>query len=257
MFAALRARRPGTSLPKIIFYEVCRSALAVAFAVLYRVRVHRADQVPASGAILLVANHQSYLDPPLIGFGIYHRQIDYLARMGLFRVPGLAWLIEALNATPIKEDSGDAGAIKEVLRRLGEGHAVLIFPEGSRSPDGQVHEFKRGTALLFRRADCPVIPVAIEGCYEAWPRNRRFPSVLGKRVAVRFGEPIAATSLKALGPDGALSLLREQIDAMRLELRAELRAASRGRYPPRGPADGPAPSTLGQAPPTIAPGAAP
>jgi 1-acyl-sn-glycerol-3-phosphate acyltransferase len=241
MLDTLKAKRPGTSLAKILFYEVCRSALSLFFLLAYRARIEHTRRVPSSGPLLLVANHQSYLDPPLIGFGIRQRQMDYLARIGLFKVPGLNWLIDALNATPIKEDSGDAGAIKEVLRRLGEGRAILIFPEGSRTDDGQVHQFKRGTALLFRRADCPVIPVAIEGCFEAWPRDR-LPSIFGKRIAVSYGEPIPAAELKALGADAALAMLRERIDAMRLELRARLRQSTRGRYPPPGPADSPAPA---------------
>lgn len=241
MFDTLKAKRPGSTVTKILFYEVCRAALAVMFAVLFRVRVYHTGRVPASGPLLIVANHQSYLDPPLVGFGVLQRQIDYIARIGLFKVPGLNWLIEALNALPIKEDTGDAGAIKEVLRRLADGHAVLIFPEGSRTEDGQIHEFKRGAALLFRRADCPVVPVAIEGCFEAWPRGSRFPSIFGKRVAVKYGEVIPAAELKALGADGALALLRDRIDAMRLQLRTNLRRASRGRYPPPGPADKPAP----------------
>ncbi len=241
MFESLRAKRPGTSLGKIVFYEICRAALAMGFALIFRVRVYHAPRVPASGALLLVANHQSNLDPPLIGFGICQRQIDYLAKIELFKVPGLAWLIEALNATPIREDSGDSGAIKEVLRRLADGHAVLIFPEGTRTPDGQIDQFKRGTALLFRRAECPVIPVAIEGCYETWPRGRALPRIFGRRVAVKFGDPIPVAELKALGADAALRMLRERIDEMRLQLRQSLRRASHGSYPPPGPADGPAP----------------
>jgi 1-acyl-sn-glycerol-3-phosphate acyltransferase len=243
MFDALRAKRPGTSLVKIAFYEVCRGALAMLFLVLFRVRVYHASRIPASGALLLVANHQSNLDPPLIGFGICQRQIDYLAKIGLFQVPGLSWLIGALNATPINDETGNAGAIKEVLRRLAEGRAVLIFPEGSRTPDGQIDEFKRGTALLFRRAECPVMPVAIEGCFDAWPRNRSFPHLVGKSVAVKFGEPISASELSALGPDGALRMLRGRIDEMRLQLRESLRRSSHGSYPPPGPADRPAPRT--------------
>jgi 1-acyl-sn-glycerol-3-phosphate acyltransferase len=240
MFDTLKAKRPGSTLPKILFYEAARITVMLVFVTFFRARFFHASRVPATGPLLLVANHQSHMDPPLVGVAIVQRQLDYLARLGLFRAPGLSWLISALNATPIKEDSGDSGAIKEVLRRLGEGHAVVVFPEGTRSDDGSIGPFKRGTALLFRRAACPVVPVAIEGAFEAWPRTQHFPSFFGKRVAVMFGEPIHAAELSALGPDAALSLLRLRIDAMRLELRAHLRRASNGRYPPPGPADLPA-----------------
>jgi 1-acyl-sn-glycerol-3-phosphate acyltransferase len=108
--------------------------------------------------------------------------------------------------------------------------------------------FKRGTWLMMSRALCPVLPVAIEGAYDAWPRTRTLPSLWGKRIRVKIGEPVDHDRLLAMGPDAGLRFLAAEIDAMRLELRAELRRDTGGRYPAPGPGDrGMAPVQEGEA----------
>ncbi len=192
---------------------IARQLLRVAFGA----RTLHPDRVPTGGAFLVAANHESYLDPPLIGAFMPRRRLSFVARAGLFSTGVLGWVIRRLNAIPLREDTGDAAAIRETARRLGEGSPVLIFPEGSRSPDGQMQEFKRGAALLVKRARCPVLPVAVKGCFEAWPRGRRLPR-LRRPIALAFGRPIAYEELMRDGPDGALARLRGEIAALRAEL---------------------------------------
>lgn len=208
--------------------------------IVFRVRWIGCDSVPTTGPLLIIANHQSYLDPPLISTGITRRNIDFIARAGLFRNRLFGWLIGTLNSIPITEQGGDTAAMKEALRRLADGKAVLLFPEGSRTHDGAMTPFKRGVAVLVKRAMCPVLPAAIEGAYDAWPRGRAAPRLLGYRVAVRYGDPIPHADLMADGPDAALRRLEREIDTMRLGLRAELRERTNGRLPAPGPADRPA-----------------
>src|SRR5688572_21726975 len=166
MFSRLRAKHPGSALTRILFYEFGRVIVLVSIILFYRYRWFGRKQVPATGPVLIIANHQSHMDPPLIGAAIFQRQLDYVARVGLYKSRIFSWIISALNATPIHEDRGDTRAIKDVLARLEAGRAVVIFPEGSRTPDGQVKEFKRGIALIVKRAECPVVPVAIEGAFD-------------------------------------------------------------------------------------------
>ena len=239
MLARLRALHPGSSIPRILFYAVCLRAARLALRVFFRVRWIDCDDVPASGPLLIVANHQSYLDPPLVSTGILHRHIDFIARAGLFRNRFFGWLIGTLNAIPITEQGSDTAAIKATLDRLATGRAVLLFPEGSRTHDGAMESFKRGVAVLVKRAKCPVLPAAIEGAYDAWPRGSAAPS-FKCRIAVRFGRPIPHDELMAAGPDAALRRLEREIDAMRLDLRAEIRRRTNGRCPAPGPADAPA-----------------
>lgn len=165
------------------------------------------------GPVLVVANHQSYLDPPLVGCAMPQRQFDFLARAGLFDVKWLKPLITVLHSVPIKENGSDPASIKEILRRLEAGRVVLVFPEGSRTMTGEMGEFKRGVALLLKRAKCPVLPVGISGAYDAWPRGGK-PRPFSRRVIVQVGEPIGYEELMADGPDGALARLRDEVSML-------------------------------------------
>jgi len=225
-----------TAVQRLI-YALCWWATCVVMVLLFRLRRFQCDRIPESGSLLVVANHQSHLDPPLVAMCFRRRQLHFLARASLFRNPWFGRLISTLNAIPLQDATGDLTAIRTVLDALSRGHAVLMFPEGSRSPDGAMHEFKRGAALLVRRAKCRVLPVAVEGAFDAWPRHRALPRLLGRRIAVMVGRPIEHAELMQYGPDEALRRLADEIDRMRLELRRKLRAASAGRYPPRGPGD--------------------
>lgn len=216
---------PATRLLQPIVYHTCHFLARVAFTLVYRVRVFDVLNIPARGAVLIAANHESHLDPPLVGSSIAHRPMFFIARAGLFRSRAFGWLIRQCNSSPIQESGSDTAAIREVLRRLAEGRAVLIFPEGSRSENGELQAFKRGVALLVSRAGCPVVPAAVEGCFEAWPRSRARPRLMGQRVSVAFGRAIAHEELMRDGPDAALSRLRDEIAA----LRAGLERRKRGR----------------------------
>ena len=243
MLARLRRQHPGSPLGRILFYEFGRTIILVVFVVLFRYRWFGARRVPTDGALLIVANHQSYLDPPIIGAPIRQRQLDYVARAGLYKSRFLSWIIAALNATPIQEDRSDTRAVKDVLARLEQGRAVVLFPEGSRSRFGAVDEFKRGVAVIVKRSRCPVLPVAIEGAFDTWPRSRVLPRLFGGRFAVMYGRPIGHDELLRDGADAALVRLRAEIDSMRLQLRAKLRAVSAGAYPAPGLGDAPASAT--------------
>jgi 1-acyl-sn-glycerol-3-phosphate acyltransferase len=222
MLSRLRAKHPRSALTRILFYECGRVIVLLFIILFYRYRWFGRKQVPTTGPVLIIANHQSHMDPPLIGAAIFQRQLDYVARVGLYKSRFFSWIISALNATPIHEDRGDTRAIKDVLARLEAGRAVVIFPEGSRTPNGEVQEFKRGIALIVKRSECPVVPVAIEGAFDVWPRTQKYPRLFGRRIAVAYGKPIAHDELMKDGPDAALERLHAEIDRMRLDLRTRL-----------------------------------
>jgi len=232
------ASHPGSSASGRAFYAFCRSACAVTLRALYAHRAHSIDALPETGPILIACNHQSFLDPPIVGCRVTRRQLDFVARRGLFKGPG-AWLLPRIHAFPIDEDGGDAAAIRETLRRLALGRAVVIFPEGTRSPDGAMRPYKRGIALLIKRARCPVLPAAVEGAFDVWPRGARVPRLLGPRLASAYGAPIPHEELLAGGPDAALERLARETDALRLRLRENIRARTNGRFPMPGPGDRP------------------
>lgn len=207
----LRSRQPEGRLGRIVFYEAFRRTLHLCLRVVFRLRATGTGNVPAAGPLLIAANHQSYLDPPSIGCSIRDRHLSFIARAGLFGFRPFGWVIGMLNSVPLAEEKGDAAAIRETIRRLQAGHAVLIFPEGSRTEDGEIAEFKRGVALLLKKAKCPVLPVAIRGAYEAWPRWQKLPTPWRGRVRVAYGKPIGYDELMRDGPEAALTRIRDQV----------------------------------------------
>lgn len=245
MLRRILDRHPGSSLGHILFYDSQGFLARVVFATLYRMRSWGVPHVPARGPVLLVANHQSNLDPPALGScQLFRRHTDFIAKVGLFRSKLLGRYLEALNSVPIRPGEPDTAAIKESLRRLEMGRAVMVFAEGSRTTDGQTQPFKRGIAVLLKRARCPVVPVAIEGSFDAWPRGRALPKLFGQRLYCEFAPAIQAEDLLADGPDAALDRLARQIELMRMRLRQRLRSSTHGRWPRPSLADAPNPAII-------------
>lgn len=182
---------------------------------------HR-ERLPPSGPMLIVGNHVSHLDPPLVGMCV-GRPCTYLARHTLFRVPGLGWLIHRVGAFPIDRDAGKDG-LTAVLKLLAEGRRVVMFPEGTRSPDGTFQPLKPGVALIAKKANCPIVPVGVAGAYEAWPRSQPLPTpavfgVLGpaRPIGVNFGEPVPAGYYARMGRDQIVLDLQARIAAAMTE----------------------------------------
>lgn len=205
------------------FYWAAWFLVLTYFVVVHRLRRINTTRVPREGPALLVANHASHLDPPILGLCVTTRRMRPVARESLFKNPVFGRLLRTLGCIPLRDNEGDIGAVRTALESLKRGEVVILFPEGSRSYDGELQPFKRGAALLLRRAKCPVVPVAIDGAFEAWPRTRKFPRVLSRRVRALVGEPIPHEELMRTGDDDALDRLRAEIS----RLRAELRASSR------------------------------
>jgi 1-acyl-sn-glycerol-3-phosphate acyltransferase len=177
-------------------YDVVKPVAMVVMKVLFRVEAHGTEHVPASGPVVLVANHSSFLDPPLVG-GVAPRPLTFLAKAELFDVPGLGPLIRRLNAKPLKREGADTTALRTAHRVLQDGGALLVFPEGTRGDEGVLRPAKPGAALLAMQTGAPVVPVYISGSGAAWPRGRRLPRPA--KVVVTFGAPLSFT--RATGAD--------------------------------------------------------
>jgi 1-acyl-sn-glycerol-3-phosphate acyltransferase len=197
-------------------YTVARALLWPAVKIAFRQSCIGADNVPRHGAVLLVANHQSYLDPVLLGT-LLPRVLDFVARDSLFTNPAFGWLIRELNALPIKRGQGDISAIKESLRRLKAGRAVLFFPEGTRSRDGRVARLQGGVISLARRAGVPIVPCAIEGAFEIWPRTSKIPRPA--KVWVEYGRPIPPSTWDGLADEAAATTLTQILRDLHNHLR--------------------------------------
>jgi CMP/dCMP kinase len=185
LWAAIEARQAAPARSR--FYAVMRMLAVGVMRAMFRLEARGTEHVPLHGPILLVSNHSSMLDPPLVG-GVCPRQLTFLAKAELFAVPGFGRLIHALNARPVRREGADAAALRVALRVLEQGGALLVFPEGTRGPEGHLREPKPGAALLAVLSRAPVVPVFVHGSGRAWPRGRRFPRPAKVRVA--FGPPL-------------------------------------------------------------------
>ena len=115
---------------------------------------------------------------------------------------------------PIKQGKGDAGAMKVTISKLKAGKMMLVFPEGSRTHDGDIKEFQRGIAILLKKTDCQIVPVGIDGAFDAWPRTKKLPRLFTKKMVVCYGEPVNSTELMANGADEAIDTLAQQVDEL-------------------------------------------
>ena len=167
-----------------MLYAFLKPIAAGIMRVLFRLEARGTEHVPRQGTVLLVANHSSFLDPPLVG-GVTPRPLSFMAKAELFRVPLLGALIRRLNARPVRREGADASALRTALRILQDGGVLLMFPEGTRGPEGTLRDPKPGAAMLAVMSGAPVVPVFVKGSGRAWPRGRRLPRPA--KVIVTFG----------------------------------------------------------------------
>jgi 1-acyl-sn-glycerol-3-phosphate acyltransferase len=133
-----------------------------------------ADQIKGQDGVLIVSNHESFLDPPVVGIA-FDQELHYLARKSLFSAPVLGSLYRVLNSIPVDQDRPDMTSLKIVIRELKSGKKVLVFPEGSRTLDGDMLPGEPGVGLVVTKAGVPVLPVRIFGAREALPRGGSLP----------------------------------------------------------------------------------
>jgi 1-acyl-sn-glycerol-3-phosphate acyltransferase len=191
------------SLPKRLWYDFLRVVFRLIGVAFFRVRVFNRQYVPQSDGVLVVSNHQSHLDPILVGLAC-NRRLNYVARQTLFGFAPFRWLIYSLDAIPLDREGIGLGGLKESLRRLKSGEMLLIFPEGTRTPDGNVGLLKPGFLALARRSKVPLLPVAVDGSYDSWPKRNRLPGLAV--IHIRFAQPISPQEMAQLDD---VSLLAE------------------------------------------------
>jgi len=201
---------------RYLWWEFLRCLCYLVFGTTCRFRAWGMRNIPKKGAVLLISNHQSYLDPIFIGMAITPRTFHAMARSTLFHNPFFGWLLRSIKAFEVERGEADMGAIRHAIEMLKNDRVLMLFPEGTRSPDGTVKQFTTGTMLLIRRARPTVLPAAIHGAHEAWPKGK-WPRI-GRPVSVQFGKPIPADELIEMGPEAAMTRLRDTIESMRQDL---------------------------------------
>ncbi len=196
------------SLAKRLWYNFLQFACRLTAVLAFAIRCRGRDYVPGTGGGLVLSNHQSHLDPVLIGLAS-DRRLNYLARQTLFGFAPFRWLCYSLDAIPLDREGLGLSGLKETLKRLKRGEMVLIFPEGTRTYDGALGVFKPGFVALARRAGVPLLPVAIDGAYDSWPRTQMLPGPA--TIHIQFGPPIEAGEIAAFDDDQLIAEVEKRI----------------------------------------------
>ena len=201
------------------WYRFSRKMLQIGILTWLQFRAFGRHHAPAKGSVIFIANHQSFLDPMMVGMCI-QRPMNFMARDSLFRNKIFAWMISSVYAFPVRRGTADVGAMKEAMRRLKKGGQVLLFAEGTRTKDGRIAKFLPGVALLAQRSAQWTVPVMLEGAYDAWPKTQLLPS--RGHMIVRFGRPIPQSEAKKLKPAEFVESVRQSIITMQHETRLSI-----------------------------------
>ena len=174
--------------------------------------VHR-ERMIQTGPVILTMNHQSFFDPPLAG-NACDRAIYFLAKKSLMKAPVLGWLLPKLNVIPVEIEGSDRSALKALIRILRAGDGVLLFPEGSRTPDGNLQPALPGLGLVIAKTHAPVVPMRIFGAFDAWPIGGKIH--FWRRITIVVGEPIyfSDRDFETAGRDLYARLSRRVMDAI-------------------------------------------
>ncbi len=165
----------------------------------FQISVWGENSIPAEGPFVVVANHASFLDPFFIGYASHRRQVGFMAKEELFKIPLFGNLIRRYDAFPVKRGQHDLDAVQRFHDFLHQNKPLLIFPEGTRTLTGELQKAKKGVGLLLYKAQVPVIPAYVGGTFKSWPKGKLFPKP-GK-TSVRFGAPLLLADLYREKPE--------------------------------------------------------
>ena len=212
-----------------MLYAILKPVTHALLTLYFRLEGRGRQHVPRTGPVLLVSNHASVLDPPLIG-SVAPRPVSFMAKAELFAIPLFGGLIRRLNAHPVRREGADASALRTALRLLEEGGALLVFPEGTRGDERHLREAKPGAGMLALMSGATVIPVYVQGSGRAWPRGRTWPRP--QKVTVCFGPPVAFTATNGPRKESYDAASREMMAAI-ARLKDALGPSERDQASPR------------------------
>jgi 1-acyl-sn-glycerol-3-phosphate acyltransferase len=195
------------------YYWFGYNASRILAKIFYRFRILHRKRMIQTGPVIVAMNHQSFFDPPLAG-NACDRAIYFLAKKSLMKVGLLRWLLPKLNVIPVDLEGVDRSAIKALIRVLQSGESALVFPEGSRTPDGTLQSAEPGVGLVIAKTRAPVVPMRIFGAHEAWPIGAKIR--LGPQITIVVGEPIhfSDADYEGAGKDVYARLSQRVMDAI-------------------------------------------
>lgn len=197
-----------------MLYNIAHPLVRFIAWLFFRLKVIGEANVPRTGGVIVAANHNSFLDIPLLGCAL-SRRADNIAKDQLFKNRWVATLFRALGGFPVRREGMDRSALEEAGRRLREGHLLVLYPEGKRSSNGKLRSPKPGIGMLVARTGVPVVPVYIDGTDRAWPPGQRW--IRPGKITITFGKPVDFCNRSIAGSHEA----KEQKDKNNIEERKE------------------------------------
>jgi len=193
--------------------------------IFYRYKCTGRNLVPRTGPLLIVANHQSNFDPPIVGTVVFDRPSSGIARASLLDSKLLGAYISAFGVIAIRRGESDMPAIRKALHELAEGRCVMIFPEGTRTQTGEMGKFQRGFWLLVKKSRATVLPIGIDGAFDAYPMGSK-PKLRGY-IEAAAGEPLCAEELLAMGEEEGTAFVRSKVKSLVLQCRENIKRRSK------------------------------
>jgi 1-acyl-sn-glycerol-3-phosphate acyltransferase len=195
------------------YYWFCYHLIKLCGRIFFRLRIIHRERMINHGPVILASNHESYLDPPLVG-SVADRAIFFLARKTLLEGAFFGWLLPKLNVIPVDQEGNDRSALKALIRILKAGEGTLVFPEGERTEDGRLRPALPGLGFVIAKTLTPVVPMRIFGAREAWPRGSG--RVRFRPITVVVGQPIhfTAADLEPPGKEVYARLSQRVMDAI-------------------------------------------
>jgi 1-acyl-sn-glycerol-3-phosphate acyltransferase len=204
-----------------LWYDLGYWCSLAALTIGFGMRVVGRHHVPRKGPVLLLANHESFIDPLAVGVAC-PRRLYYLARKTLFTNRFFGAYLRSVKCIPVDQEGVAKEGLKTILDKLHAGHAVLVFPEGERTWKGDMQPLKPGIHLLLKRAVANIVPVGVAGAFEAWPRTRKWPRLspifwprTGGDLVIVFGKAIPTEHYRGLPREQVLEDLFQQISHLR------------------------------------------
>ena len=179
--------------PAAWLYYLSRNLLHIFLRSKMPITITGREHIPKDGGLLLASNHASYLDPPFVSIAARNRFVRYMARDTLFSSTLSNWFFHKTGVMPLDRNKGDIAALKTSIQMLKEGDCVGIFPEGTRTEDGKLQEAKGGIGFLISKGGVPVVPMFIDGTYEAYPKGAK--KIGSANITINIGKAISLEEL--------------------------------------------------------------
>jgi len=185
------------SMADMPVYQFSTRLFKLFLLIWHRLGIRGAQNIPAEGGVLLASNHASFLDPPVVGVGYRGRPVRFMARNTLWNSKFGSWWMDKVGCIPVSRGTGDIKALKLTIKALKEGRAVSMFPEGTRTEDGELQTAKGGIGFIIEKSGCVVVPAYIDGTYKAHPKGSK--GIKPCKVTITYGKPITQEDFQALG----------------------------------------------------------